>query len=126
MPPRAGEITASHSMCRSLSASWPQTSAAMSVYWSSNAHWKNCRLCKPDRSTKCPSRSAPVLRKSASRSSDMRALFADVDAELSAGWCLVRDGYALDLDPRAFRQCGDGYGRTRWRLSAEIGGINFI
>lgn len=68
IPPRAGEITASHLMPRSFSASRPQTSAAMSVYCSRSAHWKNWRLCKPERRIKCPSSSAPVLRKRARRS----------------------------------------------------------
>ena len=35
----------------------------------SSAHWKYSRLCRPERKTKWPSSSEPVLRKSASRSS---------------------------------------------------------
>src|SRR5438067_8660745 len=69
MPPKAGEMTVSHSRSRNLSASRPQTSAAISVCCRSSAHWKNCRLWRPDRKTKWPSRSAPVRRNSASKSS---------------------------------------------------------
>src|SRR6266550_5794498 len=69
IPPRAGEITVSQPNWRSLSASQPQTFAATSVCSRSSAHWKYSRLCRPERKTKCPSNSAPVLRKRDSRSS---------------------------------------------------------
>src|SRR5882757_4294995 len=69
IPPRAGEITASQSNWRTLSASHPHTFAAISVSCRSSAHWKYSRLCRPERKTKWPSSSAPVLRKRDSRSS---------------------------------------------------------
>src|SRR6476659_2238464 len=68
IPPRAGEMTASQSNWRTLSASHPHTFAAISVYWRSSAHWKYSRLWRPERKTKWPSSSAPVLRNKARRS----------------------------------------------------------
>ena len=65
IPPRAGEITASQSNWRTLSASHPHTFAAMSVCSRSSAHWKYSRLCRPERKTKWPSSSAPVFLNSA-------------------------------------------------------------
>jgi len=72
IPPRAGEMTVSQSKSRSLSASCPHTCVAMSVCCNRIAHWKYWRLCNPDRKTKWPSSNAPVLRKSARRSSLIR------------------------------------------------------
>jgi len=62
-------MTAWQSKSRSWSASCAHTCAAISVYCNRIAHWKYWRLCRPERKTKWPSSSAPVLRKSERRSS---------------------------------------------------------
>src|SRR5437867_6371825 len=147
IPPRAGEITASQSNLRSLSASCPHTCAAMSVCCKRIAHWKYWRLCRPERKTKWPSSSAPVLRKSARRSSLIISLSV---AALSECRTLYFGGRrpplqststrsvirrllglpgicnSIDLYLRSLGQCGDldsGAGRG---ILFEIRAINFV
>src|SRR5437773_4941453 len=105
MPPRAVEMTVSQSNLRNLSASCPHTCAAISVCCKRIAHWKYCRLCKPERKTKWPSSNAPVLRKSARRSSDMQtSMLAGCVSD--GALAVTSHGDDFDLDIRPFRQRG--------------------
>src|SRR6266536_3509861 len=139
----------SQSNWRSLSASCAHTCAAMWVCCNRIAHWKYCRLCKPERKMKWPSSNAPVLRKSASRSPLIvvgrrfcPALAAAKIAApqscrrwsssgritdgLSAHSTLVGHGDGFDFHTRAFGQSGDLHGRASGRRLLEIRTVNFI
>src|SRR5947199_6189278 len=129
IPPRAGEITVSQSNLRSLSASHPQTLVAISVSWRRSAHWKYCRLCKPERNTKCPSSSAPVFRKSASNSLLMKISIlarSIADGPLIGDHILIRHGDGFDFDACTFRQSGDLHGRAGRRRLFEIRPVDLV
>src|SRR5882672_835108 len=74
----------------------------MSVYCKRIAHWKYWRLCRPERKTKWPSSSAPVLRKSASRSS------------------LIWGAHAAGVPFSAARRKLWHYARCNWRLKNKM------
>src|SRR6476620_5345517 len=148
IPPRAGEITASQSNWLTLSASQPHTFAAISVCCRSSAHWKYSRLCRPERKTKWPSSSAPVWRKSASRSSLIYVVgrfcktplksVSGTDALqlLTAAFlprCIIRGlvglgcgGNYLDFHIRSSRQRGNLDGGTGGGILFEIRAVCFV
>src|SRR5260370_25638195 len=130
IPPSAGEMTASQSNSRSLSASQPQTFAAISVCWSSSAHWKYWRLCKPERKIKWPSSSAPVSRKSARRSSLMIDEHLDLAGRISSDFAgqsvAVNHGDDFDFDVRSLRQGRDLDRGTGRLVFFYIQTVNFV
>src|ERR1051326_101530 len=119
----------------------------MSVYCKRIAHWKYWPLCSPDRKTKWPSSSAPVLRNSVRRSS---LIFSSSAAALSDFSIFKFDGQRPPL-----QQCSAGsvirgslgvidssnnfhfnicllrqrchlHSRTSGRILFEIRGIDFV
>src|SRR4029453_13905748 len=148
IPPRAGEITGSQSNFRTLSASQPHTFAAISVCCRSSAHWKYSRLCKPERKTKWPSSSAPVLRNRDSRSSLIYVVgrFCKTPLESASGTdalqllaaaflsrCIIRGlvglpcgGNYLLFHLGSSRQGRNLDGGTGWGIFFEIRAVYFV
>src|SRR4029453_9614671 len=148
IPPRAGEITASQSNWRTLSASHPHTFAAISVCSRSSAHWKYSRLCRPERKTKWPSSSAPVLRNRDSRSSLIYVVgrFCKTPLESASGTdalqllaaaflsrCIIRGlvgppcgGHFFSFPFGSWGQCGNLHGGTGWGILFEIRAVCFV
>ena len=77
---------------------------------------------------KWPSSSAPVLRKRARRSSDMKIsiLTGSIVGGFRTGTAVVSDSDDFDFDARSFGQTGDLHGRTRRRLLFKIRAVNFV
>src|SRR5436190_23141131 len=148
IPPRAGEITVSQPNWRTLSASQPQTFAATSVCSRSSAHWKYSRLWRPERKTKWPSSSAPVLRNRDSRSSLIYVVrrFCKTPLESASGTdalqlltaaflprCIICGlvglrcgGNYLDFHIGSPRQCGNLDGGTGRGILFEIRAVYFV
>src|SRR5580700_6895850 len=77
---------------------------------------------------KWPSSSAPVLRKRARRSSDIKIsiLTGSIVGGFRAGAAIISESDDFDFDARSFGQTGYLHGRTRRRLLFKIRAVNFV